>query len=318
MASDDAKLFVAGLPDSVSEDVLRQLFEATGGQIVSVSIPKDRTTGRPRGFGFVTMSSPEEAKVAREALDGSLQAGRSISVRPFQADPPRGDGPREGGGGFRGEGGGFRGPPRGDAPMRGGPPPTDRTLYVGNLPYDAAQEEIASLVNGVTDNAVVRVNLPMDPDGRKRGFGFVTLASSEAAKTAADTLANAELRGRRLIVNIAHPKGDRPAREGGDFGGPPRDFGGGPPRDFGGGPPRDFGGGPPRDFGGGPPRDFGAAAPPRAPGKNDRKRGGAPGGSDDGFRKPVRTAGAGARGGAGSGGGGGSGRQRDYEDWDDE
>jgi nucleolin len=311
MASDDAKLFVAGLPDSVSEDVLRQLFEATGGQIVSVSIPKDRTTGRPRGFGFVTMSSPEEAKVAREALDGSLQAGRSISVRPFQADPPRGDAPREGAG-FRGEGGGFRPGPRGDGPPRGGPPPTDRTLYVGNLPYDAAQEEVASLVNGVTDNAVVRVNLPMDPDGRKRGFGFVTLASSEAAKTAAETLANAELRGRRLIVNIAHPKGDRPAREGGDFGGPPREFGGGPPRDFG-GPPRDFGGGPPRDFGGGPPRDFGAAAPPRAPGKNDRRRGGAPGGSDDGFgRKP-----SGPKGGRTSGGGGG-GRQRDFEDWDDD
>jgi nucleolin len=317
MASDDAKLFVAGLPDSVSEDVLRQLFEATGGQVVSVSIPKDRTTGRPRGFGFVTMSSPEEAKVAREALDGSLQAGRSISVRPFQADPPRGDAPREGGG-FRGEGGGFRSGPRGDGPGRGGPPPQDRTLYVGNLPYDTSQEEIASLVNGVSENGVVRVNLPMDPDGRKRGFGFVTLSSSEGAKTAAEALASAELRGRRLIVNIAHPKGDRPAREGGDFGGgggrdfggPPRDFGG-PPRDFG-GPPRDFGGGPPRDFGGGPPRDFGG--PPRAPAKNDRRRGGgAPGGSDDGFRKPR-----GGAGGGGGGGGGRGGRGRDYDDWDDE
>jgi RNA recognition motif-containing protein len=257
------------------------------------------------------MATPEEAKTAREALDGSLQAGRSISVRPFQADPPRGDGPREGGAPREG---GFRGPRDGAGPGRGAPQAQDRTLYVGNLPYDASQEEVTSLVNGVSSNAVVRVNLPMDPDGRKRGFGFVTLASSEAAKTAAEALASAELRGRRLIVNIAHPKGDRPAREGGDFGGgrefggPPRDFGG-PPRDFG-GPPRDFGGGPPRDFGGGPPRDFGGA-PPRGAAKNDRRRGGgAPGGSDDGFRKP--------RGGAGGGGGGRGGRGRDYDDWDDE
>jgi RNA recognition motif-containing protein len=61
----------------------------------------------------------------------------------------------------------------------------------------------------------------MDADGRKRGFGFVTMASSEAAKAAADALRTAELRNRRLIVNLAHPKGERPARpEGGGFGGP--------------------------------------------------------------------------------------------------
>jgi RNA recognition motif-containing protein len=60
----------------------------------------------------------------------------------------------------------------------------------------------------------------MDADGRKRGFGFVTMASSEAAKNAADTLRSADLRGRRLVVNLAHPKGERPARpEGGGGGG---------------------------------------------------------------------------------------------------
>ena len=48
MAEDSRKLFVAGLPDSITEDVLRQLFEATGGTVVEVSLPKDRATGRPR------------------------------------------------------------------------------------------------------------------------------------------------------------------------------------------------------------------------------------------------------------------------------
>ncbi len=91
MANEEAKLFVAGLPDSISEDVLKQLFEATGGKVVSVSLPKDRMTGRPRGFGFVTLSTPQEAQAARDALDGSMQAGKSISVRPFQAEPPRRD-----------------------------------------------------------------------------------------------------------------------------------------------------------------------------------------------------------------------------------
>jgi len=210
MANEEAKLFVAGLPDSISEDVLKQLFEATGGKVISVSLHKDRTTGRPRGFGFVTLSTPQEAQAARDALDGSMQAGKSISVRPFQAEPPKRDalGPRVGG------------PPGARGGPGGAPQAPDRTLYVGNLPYDATVEEVQTLINGAVADSVVRVHLPMDADGRKRGFGFVTMASSEAAKNAADTLRSADLRGRRLVVNLAHPKGERPVRpEGGGGGG---------------------------------------------------------------------------------------------------
>jgi RNA recognition motif-containing protein len=86
---------------------------------------------------------------------------------------------------------------------------------------------------------VVRVHLPTDPDGRRRGFGFVTLASAEVCKTALEGLKAAEVRGRRLVVNLAQPKGDRPPREagggyaggggGGGYGGPPPGFAGGPP-----------------------------------------------------------------------------------------
>jgi RNA recognition motif-containing protein len=114
---------------------------------------------------------------------------------------------------------------------------------VGNLPYDTTIEEVQVLVNGVAPDSVVRVHLPMDPDGRKRGFGFVTLASSESAKTAADALRTADLRGRRLVVNLAHPKGEGPARPAGGGG-----FGGGAPfqPSFGGAP---TGSGPPHKKG---------------------------------------------------------------------
>jgi nucleolin len=227
MATEDArKLFVAGLPDTITEDILRQLFEATGGTVVEVSIPRDRATGRPRGFGFVTLSTEQEAASARDSLDCSLQAGKSISVRPFQAEPPRKDAM-----------GGGPGGPRGSTP----PPPyasqasPDRTLYVGNLPYDCTQEEVETLINGTGAGNVARVNLPMDPDGRKRGFGFVTMETADAAKAAMEALRGADIRGRRLVINIAHPKGERPARPdqgppvpGGprpapfDRGGPPR------------------------------------------------------------------------------------------------
>src|SRR4051812_5294280 len=120
MAEDSRKLFVAGLPDTVTEEVLKQLFEATGGAVVEVSLPKDRATGRPRGFGFVTLATTEEASAAREALDGSFQGGKSISVRPFQAEPPKRDA------------GGPPGSSRAGGPSSQAAP--DRTLYVGNLP----------------------------------------------------------------------------------------------------------------------------------------------------------------------------------------
>jgi RNA recognition motif-containing protein len=277
IGNEEAKLFVAGLPDSVSEEVLKQIFEATGGKVVSVSLPKDRMTGRPRGFGFVTLSTPQEAEAARSALDGSLQGGRSISVRPFQAEPPR-----------KGEGGPLSSGPRSSGPRSAGPSPQapDRTLYVGNLPYDCSQPEVETLINGVVgEGQVVRVHLPMDPDGRKRGFGFVTMASSESAKTAAEQLKSADLRGRRLIVNIAHPKGDRPPRsEGGFGGGGGGGFGGGGGGGGYGGGGGGFGGGgggfggPPAFGGGGPP-------PSRRTFDSDRRRKGGGGEGGDGGKK---------------------------------
>lgn len=95
----------------------------------------------------------------------------------------------------------------------------DRTLYVGNLPYDASVEEVEGLINAAGAGPVVRVHLPMDPDGRKRGFGFVTMASADAARLAIEALRGMDVRGRRLVVNLAHPKGEKPVREERGYGG---------------------------------------------------------------------------------------------------
>lgn len=285
MATSDAqKLFVAGLPDSVTEEVLRGLFTESGSNVVELTLPRDRMTGRPRGFAFVRMGSVEEADRARSVLDGRILDGRSISVRPFQAEPPA-----------RGEGRpmmGDRGPREPREPRAGGMggPAPDRTLYVGNLPYDATQEEIEVLLTGLGVEPVLRVHLPLDQDGRKRGFGFVTLGSADVAKNSIDQLRGAELRGRRLIVNLAHPKGTGPGEGGGGGDRPPRPDGGM--------------GGPPRSFGGPPPSNFGPPAPP----------GGAKGG--DRRRKRFDEGGGGeGRGGAGRGG---ARRERDETNWRDD
>ena len=73
------EIFVGNLPFQTSPEELAALFEAHGA-VERVNIPADRETGRPRGFGFVTMPVAAEAKAAAEALDGSTLGGRALRV----------------------------------------------------------------------------------------------------------------------------------------------------------------------------------------------------------------------------------------------
>ena len=98
------KLFVGNLSFDTTENDLQDAFAAHG-TVVEANLMMDRATGRPRGFGFVTMSTPEEAQKAIEALNGASLDGRNLTVnvaRPRE-DRPAGGG---GGGGRRGFGGG--------------------------------------------------------------------------------------------------------------------------------------------------------------------------------------------------------------------
>src|SRR5688572_6862351 len=74
------KLYVGNLSYDTTEADLRQAFEADGRHVTEVAIISDRETGRPRGFGFVTMSSAAEAKAAVAALDGTMLQGRNLKV----------------------------------------------------------------------------------------------------------------------------------------------------------------------------------------------------------------------------------------------
>ncbi len=118
------KLFVGNLSFKTTENDLQDAFAACG-TVVETNIMMDRMTGRPRGFAFVTMSSPEEAQKAIEALHGKDFDGRALTVNVAR---PREERPGGGGGGggrgprreFGGGGGGGRGGDRGDRGDRGG------------------------------------------------------------------------------------------------------------------------------------------------------------------------------------------------------
>ncbi len=91
------KLYVGGLSYSVTDEQLHALFAAQG-TVESAKVITDKYTDRSRGFGFVEMSTQEEAEKAIQALNGTQHEGRSLTVNFSKPREDRGSG---GGGGYR-------------------------------------------------------------------------------------------------------------------------------------------------------------------------------------------------------------------------
>jgi RNA recognition motif-containing protein len=85
------RLYVGNISFQTTQDSLRAAFEQEGRKVVEIKIVTDRDTGQPRGFAFVEMSTPAEAKAAIAALDGQPLDGRTLKVNEAQE--------RSGGGG---------------------------------------------------------------------------------------------------------------------------------------------------------------------------------------------------------------------------
>src|SRR5512140_2325677 len=100
-----SKLFVGNLSFNITENDLQDAFAAHG-SVVETNLMMDRATGRPRGFAFVTMGSPEEAQKAIAALNGKELGGRALTVNLAKPREERSGGGGGGGGGRRGYGGG--------------------------------------------------------------------------------------------------------------------------------------------------------------------------------------------------------------------
>ena len=150
------------------------------------------------------------------------------------------------------------------------------SIFVGNLPFRAEQEDIIELFS--TYGEVTNCALPLERDtGRKRGFAFVEMSDEAAEASAIEALQGAELMGRPLRINKAEPRGSAPRRDyggggGGNYGGGGGNYGGG------GG---NYGGGERRSGASGwEDRSYGSGAPPAGgssydDGRTRRRRGGA-------------------------------------------
>ena len=111
------KLYVGNLSYNVTSSDLEQLF-AQHGTVTSAQVINDRDTGRSKGFGFVEMSSDDEATAAIAAVNGQQHDGRTLTVNEARPKEDRGGG--GGRGGYGGGGGGGRGGYGGGGGGRGG------------------------------------------------------------------------------------------------------------------------------------------------------------------------------------------------------
>src|SRR5262245_54346951 len=95
------KLFVGNLSFNTTENDLQDAFAAHG-TVLEANLMMDRTSGRPRGFGFVTMGNDEEAQKAMNAMNGASLDGRNLTVNVARPREERSGGGHGGGRGGRG------------------------------------------------------------------------------------------------------------------------------------------------------------------------------------------------------------------------
>lgn len=176
---EEAKIFVGNLSFDIDSEKLAMLFERAG-TVEIAEVIYNRQTDQSRGFGFVTMSTVEEAEKAVEMLHHFDLNGRLLTVN--KASPK----------GSRAE----RLPRVLDVEYR---------LYAGNLPWsvdDARLEQIFSEYGKVVNARVV-----FDREtGRSRGFGFVLMASETEMNDAIAALDRQSLDGRTIRVNVAEAR----------------------------------------------------------------------------------------------------------------
>lgn len=176
---EDAKLFVGNLPYDVDSEKLAMLFEKAG-TVEIAEVIYNRETDRSRGFGFVTMSTVEEAEKAVEMFHRYDIDGRLLTVNKAA---PRGTQPER--------------PPRAFEP--------GFRIYVGNLPWEVDNARLEQVFS--EHGKVVNARVVYDREtGRSRGFGFVTMSSETELNDAIAALDGQNLDGRAIRVNVAEDR----------------------------------------------------------------------------------------------------------------
>ena len=204
-------IYVGNLSYNVIEENLRQAFE-TFGQVSSAMIVKDKYSSQPRGFGFVEMPDQAEAQAAINNLNGKELLGQRMNVN--EAYPRTGRG-RSGGQSLDGKT--IKVNEAQEKSVRGASESMAKKLFVGGLSWDTTDDGLRQAFASYGEVTEAMVITDHDT-GRSRGFGFVTFAQDEDAKTAISKMDGTSLDGKTIKVNEAQEKTRRGGgRSGGGF-----------------------------------------------------------------------------------------------------
>ncbi|TVU11134.1 hypothetical protein EJB05_44700 [Eragrostis curvula] len=175
------KLYVGNIPRTVTNEQLRDMF-AEHGTVERAEVMYDKYTNRSRRFGFVTMSTAEEANAAVEALNGTEVGDRKIKVNVTESFLPNID--------------------------RSAPEPepvfvdSQYKVYVGNLAKTVTTDVLKNFFS--EKGKILSATVSRVPGTSKsKGYGFVTFSSEGEVEAAVATFNNAELEGQPIRVNRA-------------------------------------------------------------------------------------------------------------------
>lgn len=183
-------LFVGNLSWNVDDDLLRSTFEEHG-ELTRVQVMYDRATQRAKGFGYVEFAKAEDAAAAYEAKKGFELDGRAMNVDYSSRKPADGQKQED------------RRKSFGDQLS----PPT-ATLFVGNIAFDAGQEQISEAF--APFGTILSVRIPTDQEsGQMKGFGYVTYSSVDEATAAINEMQGAYISNRPVRLDYGAERTDR-------------------------------------------------------------------------------------------------------------
>lgn len=204
-------IYIGNLSFVASESDVRSVFSEYG-EVVRISLPVDRETGRKRGFAFVEMMKANEATRAVAELDGAEWLGRELKVNLAKARKDRQENHEKSSSVPDPKWAdeleklkqmlAFKATPSQESTS---PNSQKKTIYVGNLSFSATESDLVEIFSEY--GKVQKVSLPADREtGRKRGFAFIEMEDELSAKRAIEALDEAEWMGREMRVNLARPR----------------------------------------------------------------------------------------------------------------
>lgn len=200
MSSQESTIFVGRLAWSIDESRLAQEF-AQYGSIQSTKVIKDRMTGRSKGFGYVEFSSPAEAQAAL-AMSGTEIEGMAVNVDISQPRVERA--PRQYQSAAGGQSGGYQ---QAREPRTYPKSEPSTTVFVGNLSFQATEQDIASTF--AQCGAINQIRLPRYHDtGKMKGYAYLEFQDLDSA-TKCINLQDVQIANRPVRLDYSQPRPER-------------------------------------------------------------------------------------------------------------